>query len=377
MTKPERTRVVAITGASSGIGLCSAALFAARGWRVGLISRSDARLVNAVALIASLTPGARLTHAAADVIDSEALSSAARSITAALGPIDVWVNAAGNGVYGRFTDVSEREFRRVTDVTYLGTVNGTRVALAHMQPRNEGSIVNVCSAVVFHGVPLMSSYSGAKAAVRAFGQSLRLELRLAGSRVRVGTLFPPAINTPFFDHAASHMGFPARPVPPVYAPEVAAEGVYACATGRGGEMILTGVVIAYALITRLSLRLAGYLVSKSDFASELPQDDAGSLPDRASAPALFQPQDSRCRMQGGFASRARGWSTHLRLLSIWRRLPTTRPLAGEPVARPPAATDLRPARPGAQSPATRAGADRDHPQAGSAQPRRTASDSIR
>ena len=376
MTNVQRTRVVVVTGASSGIGLCSAVLFAARGWRVGLISRSDARLANAAALITSQTPGADLAHAAADVTDSEALAAAARSIAAVLGPIDVWVNAAGNGVYGRFADVTEREFRHVTDVTYLGTVNGTRVALAHMQPRNEGTIVNVCSAVVFHGVPLMSSYSGAKAAVRAFGQSLRLELRLAGSRVGIGTLFPPAINTPFFDHAVSHMGFPARPVPPVYRPEVAAEGVYACATGGGGEMLLTGVVIAYALITRISLRLGGYLVSKSDFASELPRDDAGSLPERP-APALFQPQGTECRIQGGFANKARGWSSHLRVLSIWRRITASSRLAKPTGPQPASPRTIRPGRPAARLPGAPAGAGPDHPPADSAQPRCAASDSVR
>lgn len=316
MIEATQKRVVVITGGSSGIGLCSAALFAAKGWRVGLISRSRDRLAKASALIERQTPGATVAWAAADVSDSEALAAAARQIAATLGPISVWVNAAGNGVYGHFADVSADEFRRVTDVTYLGTVNGTRVALSHMRPRDEGTIVNVCSAVVFHGVPLMTSYSGAKAAVRAFGQSLRLELRLAGSHVRLGTLFPPAINTPFFDHAVSHMGFPSRPVPPVYGTRVAAEGVYFCATGGGGEMLLTGVVIAYSMIVRVSLRLAGFLVSKSDFASEMPLDDPGS----ARLPSLFAPAGSRCVMDGGFGSQARTWSTHLKLLSAWRTL---------------------------------------------------------
>ncbi len=336
-SSPAATRVVLLTGASSGIGLGSAALFAAQGWRVGLVSRSAEGLAAAAALIERQSPGAVTAWAVADVTDSAALDAAAQVVAAALGPIDVWVNAAGNGVYGHFGDVSEAEYRRVTDVTYLGTVNGTRIALSHMRPRDAGTIVNVCSAVVFHGVPLMTSYSGAKAAVRAFGQSLRIELRLAGSRVRLGTLFPPAINTPFFEHAISHMGFPARPVPPVYRTEVAARGVYRCATGRGGESILTGVVLAYDWLARLSPRLAGYLVSKSGFATELPCGEA-----RAPIACLFETRRSGHSMHGPFDRWARGWSSQDWLAGAWRALRGVREAPGSRPARAPAAPDRAP-----------------------------------
>ena len=339
LSSPAAVRVVLLTGASSGIGLCSAALFAARGWRVGLVSRGAEGLAAAAALIERRSPGAVTAWAAADVTDSAALAAAARSIAAALGPIDVWVNAAGNGVYGHFGDVSEAEFRRVTDVTYLGTVNGTRIALSHMRPRDHGAIVNVCSAVVFHGVPLMTSYSGAKAAVRAFGQSLRIELRLAGSRVRLGTLFPPAINTPFFDHAVSHMGFPARPVPPVYRSEVAARGVYHCATGRGGESLLTGIVVVYDWLARLSPRLAGILVSKSGFASELPCGAERRAPVRC----LFETRRSGHSMHGPFSRHARGWSSQIWLAEAWRTLRSVRSRPGSRPARAPAGPDQAPA----------------------------------
>ncbi len=341
---PATTPVVVLTGASSGIGLGSALRFASLGWRVGLISRNQAGLDAAAALIAGRVPGAVLAVHAADVTDSAGLAAAAAALAAALGPIDVWVNAAGNGVYGHFAAVPEAEFRQVTDVTYLGTVNGCRVALSHMTPRDRGVIVNVCSAVVFHGVPLMSSYSGAKAAVRAFGQSLTLELKLTGSRVRVSTLFPPAINTPFFDHAVSHMGFAARPVPPVYRTEVAARGVVLCASG-GGERRLTGVVLAYSLIARLSLGLAGFLVGKSDFASELPRDGDARA---ALAPSLFDSNDARAAIDGPFMGRARGWSVQLLLIATWRRLTgraglSRRPAARLPPAPAPAAPDRAPA----------------------------------
>jgi hypothetical protein len=243
-------------------------------------------------------------------------------------------------VYGRFADIPETEFRRVTDVTYHGTVNGTRIALSHMTPRNEGTIVNVCSAVVFHGVPLMTSYSGAKAAVRAFGQSLRIELRSSGSRIKVATLIPPAINTPFFDHAVSHMGFPARPVPPVYRTDVAAQGVWLCATGRGGELLLTGVVQAYSRLARLSPWLAGYLVSKSDFASELPRDHTVA---RDWVPCLFNTRKTGHSMHGPFFGRSRAWSSQLWLAGFWRLISSGRPAVRLPPARVPAAQDRAPA----------------------------------
>lgn len=209
--------VVVITGASSGIGRCTAALFARQGWGVGRIARGTEGL--AAARIDVEATGALAARAQADVTDSATLTEAANAIVAALGPLDVWINCAGNGVYGYFDDVPEIEFRRVTDVTYHGTVNGTRVALMHMRARGFGSIINVCSAVAFHGLPLMSSYAGARAAVRAFSQAVKGELRLERSPIRVSTAFPPAVNTPFFSHSPSHMGWPARPAWPVYQPK--------------------------------------------------------------------------------------------------------------------------------------------------------------
>jgi len=179
---------------------------------VGLIARGEAALAAAAAALRET--GAQAATAVADVTASAALRDAADAIVTELGPPDVWINCAGNGVYGRFTTVPEAQFDRVTAVTYGGTVNGCRVALALMGPRQRGTIVNVCSAMAFHGLPLMSSYAGAKAAVRGFAQALQAELRMERSRVRVCTVFPPAVNTPFFSHAVSHMGWPARPAPP-------------------------------------------------------------------------------------------------------------------------------------------------------------------
>ena len=246
-------RTLIVTGGSSGIGRCSAGLFARRGWRVRLIARGEAGLAAAAAVLRAT--GVPVATAMADVASSTALRDAAEAIVAELGPPDVWINCAGNGVYGRFTVVPEAQFERVTAVTYGGTVNGCRVALALMAPQGKGMIVNVCSATAFHGLPLMASYAGAKAAVRGFGQALQAELRMERSRIRVSTVFPPAVNTPFFSHSVSHMGWSARPVAPVYQPEVVADAIHLAAMRGRPEMVVSGTAAAFSIAARVSPRV--------------------------------------------------------------------------------------------------------------------------
>jgi short-subunit dehydrogenase len=300
--------VVIITGGSSGIGRCTAALFGRRGWRVGLIARGAEGLAASRRDVEAL--GARVATARADVTDSGALDAAANSIVAALGPIDLWINCAGNGVYGRFADVPEADFKRVTDVTYHGTVNGTRVALTHMRSRDTGTILNVCSAVVFHGLPLMTSYSGAKAAVRAFSQALQSELRLARSPIRVTTVFPPAANTPFFSHAVSYMGWPARPARPVYQPEVVAQGIWqAYASGRR-EMSISGTAAAFALASAIAPGVIAWCMARMGIERQMTRDVHAC---QLQEPALFEPSRRVFDTHGPFGRGARTWSSQLLL----------------------------------------------------------------
>jgi short-subunit dehydrogenase len=299
-------RVVVITGGSSGIGRCTAALFAQRGWHVGLIARGAEGLAASSRDV--LARGANVVSCHADVTDSAALHRAASIITEALGPIDVWINCAGNGTYGRFDDVPEHEFLRVTDVTYHGTVNGTRVALQHMRSRGKGTIVNVCSAIAFHGLPLMSSYAGAKAAVRAFGQAVRGELKLQRSPVRITTVYPPAVNTPFFSHAASHMGWPAQPVRPVYQPEVVAQGIWqAVASGRA-EMAISGTAEAFCFITRIFPQLIAWCMGRLKSDSQLTREQEAC---QLEEPSLFAPSSRVFSVHGPFGHRARRHSIQL------------------------------------------------------------------
>ena len=310
-------RVVCITGGSSGIGRCTAGLFARQGWNVGLIARGQAGLADAAGDVRGA--GAIAATAVADVSDADALRHAAEQIVAALGLPDVWINCAGNGVYGRFEQVSQAEFDRVTAVTYGGTVNGCRLALSLMAPRGSGTIVNVCSAAAFHGLPLMTSYAGAKAAVRGFAQALQAELRIAGSRIRVTTVFPPAVNTPFFSHAVSHMDWPARPAPPVYQPEVVAAGIHLAATKGGAEVVVSGTASAFRLATRIAPGLIAWCMTQMGFDSQLSRD---AEPGLLANPTLFEPAACASPVRGPFGRHARTTSLHLaaaRALAVFAR----------------------------------------------------------
>jgi NAD(P)-dependent dehydrogenase (short-subunit alcohol dehydrogenase family) len=252
--------------------------------------------------------GASVATASADVADAAALDAAAQRLVGTLGTPDLWINCAGNGVYGRFIDVPGEQFDRVTAVTYGGTVHGCRTALSLMRPVGQGTIVNVCSAIAFYGMPMMTSYAGAKAAVRCFAQALRAELAIERSRIRVSTVFPPAVNTPFFSHAVSHMAWPARPAPPVYQPEVVAAGIYLAATMRRPEVVVSGTALAFNLAARLSPGLIGYCMQRLGFEGQLTRDPEAVL---RQSPTLFGPVAEQATIRGPFGSRARGVSTQL------------------------------------------------------------------
>jgi short-subunit dehydrogenase len=264
--------------------------------------------------------GAMAAMALADVTDPVALEAAAACIEQALGSIDVWINCAGNATFGRFLDTPAEEFKRVTDVTYLGTVNGTRVALQRMLPRDHGRIVNVCSAVAFHGMPLLSSYSGAKHAMRGFGQSIQAELSQDGSHVWLTTVFPPAVNTPFFDHAISHMGKVGRPMSPVYQPEIVAEAIHLAAMARRREMPITFTTILFAVCLRLVPGMVCRAIHKLGYGGQL-TDQAESL--KRHRPTLFAAADHASPVRGAFDGQARARSMHVTLLRMFSRLGAT------------------------------------------------------
>ena len=303
---PSRPRVVVITGASSGIGRCTAALFSSKGWQVGLIARGGPGLDTLRQELAA--GGGRAVALIADVQDGAALERAAALIEGTLGPIDVWVNCAGNGVYGRFMDVPECEFRAVTNVTYLGAVNGTRVALRRMRPRDAGTIVNVCSAIAFHGMPLLSSYSGAKHALRGFTAALRGELRQEGSRVQVTTIYPPAVNTPFFSRAASHLTKPPRPMWPVYQPEVVAGSIHLAATSRRGEMQVGGITVLFAFASRMMPGVVRWAIGRLGSHRQTTRCPEAA---RLHVPTMAAPSTAVSGVYGPFSGEARRFSVQM------------------------------------------------------------------
>jgi NAD(P)-dependent dehydrogenase (short-subunit alcohol dehydrogenase family) len=240
---------VVITGGASGIGLAAALHYARHGWRVGLIGRGEQALLEAKRRVEQA--GGVAHYAVADVSNAAALEAAAAKMEEALGPLDVWVNNAGVGYYGKFTDVSEEAFRRVIEVNLFGAINGTRIALSRMRQRNRGVIVQILSAISYRGVPLQSAYSASKYGLRGFTEALRSELLNERSAVHVTMVHPPAVNTPFYSHAGSVMDEAPRPPPPIYQPELLGEAIYLAGTSKRREWRVTGSTLGFSVGNKL------------------------------------------------------------------------------------------------------------------------------
>jgi short-subunit dehydrogenase len=218
-----QTKTVAITGASAGVGRAVARACGRRGWNVGLIARRTEGLEAARREIEDA--GGRAIALPLDVSDADAVEEAADRIERELGPIDVWINIAMATIFSPFADVTADEFRRVTEVTYLGQVYGTMAALRRMRRRNRGMIVQVGSALAYRAIPLQSAYCGAKFAIRGFTDALRSELIHDKSNIHLSMVQLPAVNTPQFDWARNKMPRRAQPVPPIFQPEAVAAAI--------------------------------------------------------------------------------------------------------------------------------------------------------
>ncbi|WP_199807804.1 SDR family oxidoreductase [Streptomyces sp. NRRL S-350] len=241
-----KPRTVVITGATAGVGRACVRAFATGGDRLVLIARGTAGLRAAAA--EAEAAGSPVRTIQADVSDPAACEAAAARAEAEFGPIDVWVNDAFASVFAPFTEIDPEEFRRVTEVTYLGYVNATRAALRRMLPRDRGTIVQVGSAIAYRGIPLQTAYSGAKHAIQGWHEALRCELLASGSGVRVTMVQLPAVNTPQFDWVLNRLRGRARPVPPVHQPELAARAVRYAADHPGRREYWVGSSTAATLV---------------------------------------------------------------------------------------------------------------------------------
>ena len=293
-------KIVVVTGASAGVGRATVEEFARQGYDVALLAREPARLEAAAAGLRS-TYGVRALAIPTDVADAGAVEAAADRAEAELGPIDVWVNVAMATVFAPVSKLTAAEIERGTRVTYLGQVHGMMAALARMRTRNAGTIVNVGSALAYRSVPLQSVYCGAKAAIRGFTDSLRSEIIHDKLAVHLTTVDLPAVNTPQFDWALNKMGMKAKPVAPIYEPEVPAQAIFFAATHRRREVWVGFPTVKAILANRIAPGWIDRYLATAGYAGQL--SDEKLAPD---APAnLFHAVPGDYGAHGRFDSRSK------------------------------------------------------------------------
>ena len=297
--------VVVITGASAGVGRATAAAFARQGARIGLLARGVERLEDARREVESL--GGQALVLPTDVADAEQVEAAAAAVEEAFGSIDIWVNNAMVSVFSPIKEMQPEEFKRVTDVTYLGYVYGTLAALKRMLPRNHGVIVQVGSALAYRGIPLQSAYCGAKHAIEGFTDSLRVELMHDKSRVKVTMVQMPALNTPQFRWVKSRLPNKAQPVPPIYAPEVAADAIVWAAHNPRRELIVGGSALQGILMEKFLPGIADRILASTGYKSQ--QTSEPRDPNRPHN--LWEPVPGHQDATGVFEDRTRDRSLQL------------------------------------------------------------------
>jgi len=305
--------VVVITGAAGGVGRATAHAFAKRGARIALLARGEKGLRDCRAEVEAL--GGRAVCLPTDVADPDQVEAAAASAEAELGPIDVWVNDAMATVFSAFVDVTPEEFKRATEVTYLGAVYGTMAALRRMRARNRGTIVQVGSALSYRAIPLQSAYCGAKFGMRGFTDSIRTELRHEKSAVHITMVQLPGVNTPQFNWCRSKLPNHPQPVPPIYQPEIPAEAIYWSAHHRRRELWVGYSTLQAIIGTKLSALAGDIYLARTGFSGQ-------QMSDRPVPPGrpdnLFEPVPEKAATHGIFDDQAKSRSPQL-WLSIHRR----------------------------------------------------------
>ncbi len=297
--------VVVVTGASAGVGRAVVRRFASEGARIVLLARGQDGLDAARREVEDA--GGLAIAIPTDVANWEEVEAAAVRTEAEFGPIDIWINNAMASVFSPVREMKPDEYRRVTEVTYLGVVHGTLAALHRMLPRNRGSIVQVGSALAYRGIPLQSAYCAAKHAIQGFMDSLRAELIHDGSAVQVTSVHLAAMNTPQFGWVKSRLPNKAQPVPPIFQPEVAAEAIHWAAHNDRRELWVGTPTVTAILGNRLAGGLADWYLGRTGFASQ--QTDEPEDPNRPHN--LWTPIPGDHGAHGVFTERAQAHSTQL------------------------------------------------------------------
>jgi NAD(P)-dependent dehydrogenase (short-subunit alcohol dehydrogenase family) len=308
MNQSGHREVVVVTGASAGVGRATVRAFARQGARIGLLARGRAGLEGASRDVQAL--GGTALAMPTDVADPDQVELAAAAVERELGPIDVWVNNAFCSVFSPAREMTPADYRRVTEVTYLGYVHGTLAALKRMLPHDRGMIIQVGSALAYRGIPLQSAYCAAKHAIQGFTESVRCELIHDKSNVKITMVQMPALNTPQFTWSKNRMPRKAQPVPPIYQPEVAADAIVWAAHHYRREWYVGGPTTVVITANKLVPGYGDHYLARHGYASQM--HDGHEDPARPNN--LYEPvdQDRDFGAHGEFDERS-----HAHSLQLW------------------------------------------------------------
>jgi short-subunit dehydrogenase len=309
MNEPARPEIVVITGASAGLGRAIAHEFARRGAHIGLLARGIASLQGVAREVEAA--GGKALILPTDVADPNQIEAAAQAVEEQLGPIDIWINNAMTSVFSPFKEMTAEEFKRVTEVTYLGQVYGTQAALRRMLPRDRGVIVQVGSALAYRGIPLQSAYCGSKHAIQGFTEAVRTELMHDKSNVHLTMVQMPAMNTPQFGWVKSRLPNKAQPVPPIYQPEVGARAVYWAAHHKRRELYVGASTVIVIVGNKFAAGLGDWYLSRTGYKGQ--QTSEPENPHRPNN--LFEPVNIDPGAHGTFDKQAKDSS-----LQLWANL---------------------------------------------------------